>query len=77
MFITKCKSEKFWKYVNKSAIVLGPDSQLFSLNITISIIKTSNASHIIDILAIEIWLDKKNIYKIGFEQVKKIFHEYK
>ena len=67
MFIAECKSEKLWKYVDRSAILPGPDPRPLLLNATTSTIETSSASLTGDISALETWLDKKETYEVGFE----------
>ncbi len=70
MFIVECKSEKLWKYVDGSAILLGPDPRSLS-DATTSTTEMSSASPTVDISAVETWLDKKETYEVGFEQAKK------
>lgn len=67
IFITKCKSDKLWKYINGLAIIPGPDSQYFS---TIATIETKSTSFFVNISEVEEWLDKKEVYELGFKQAK-------
>lgn len=71
MFIAKYKSEKLWKYVDRLVTLFDPDLRCLSLNTTASTTKTSSVSLTMDISAIEIQLDKKEAYEVGFEQTKK------
>lgn len=68
MFITKCKLEKLWKFVNGLVIIFGPDPQEFSIT---AIIETRSANFFVDISEVKEWFDKKKTYEIGFEQAKK------
>ena len=82
MFIAECKSEKLWKYVDGSAILPGPDPRYLFSTTTAPVpptttlpapttTATSSASSSANISAVEIWLEKKEDYEVGFEQAKK------
>lgn len=62
--IAERKSEKLWKYMNGSAIILSPNPYNLSTTATT---ETKNASLFIDISEVGEWLDKKEAYNIGFE----------
>ena len=79
MFVAECKSEKLWKYINGSAISLGPDPQHTTHRATMTISNPttgieeskSNSDGLINKIALEEWLGEKEIYEFGFEQTKK------
>lgn len=64
MFITKGKSEELWKYVDRLVIIPGSDPQDFP---SIGIAKTSSTSLTLYISGVEVWLEKKEAYKIRFK----------
>ena len=69
MFIAEWKSEKLWKYVDGSAIIPGPN--LRDLLSTTATTETRSASPFVYVSEVEVLLDKKEVYELGFELAKK------
>ena len=71
MFIAECKSEKLWKYVDGSAIIPGLDPRDFPSTTTTTTTEANNASPNVDTAEVKAWLDRKDVYEVGYEQAKK------
>ncbi len=79
MFVAECKSEKLWKYIDGSAILLGPDprqttqrAMTTTSDLTAGTAEMeSDSDYLVNKTASEVWLGEKEAHEVGFEQAKK------
>ena len=69
MFIVECKSKRLWKYLDGSAIILGPDPQNHPANANNN--ERRRAISTIDNAKAETWLDEKETYEVEFEKTNR------